>query len=76
MYWLVGTIGINKYFKNKSVLNFSVYLRSTPEIVYERMKARGRKEEAGVPLDYLKRASYKIFLFAYWNLKENVSSWK
>lgn len=32
-----------------------VYLRADPEICHERTKRRGRKEEAGVPLDYLKR---------------------
>ncbi|XP_014485478.1 PREDICTED: deoxynucleoside kinase-like [Dinoponera quadriceps] len=32
-----------------------VYLRTTPEIVYERMKKRGRKEENMVSLEYLKQ---------------------
>lgn len=32
-----------------------VYLRTTPEVCHERMKRRARSEEAGVPLDYLKR---------------------
>nr|CAD7396555.1 unnamed protein product [Timema cristinae] len=32
-----------------------VYLRTRPEVVYERMKARARKEEACVPLDYLSK---------------------
>ncbi|CAL4180663.1 unnamed protein product, partial [Meganyctiphanes norvegica] len=32
-----------------------VYLRSTPEIVHKRMMKRGRTEEAGVPLQYLKQ---------------------
>ncbi|XP_055301148.1 deoxynucleoside kinase-like [Sitodiplosis mosellana] len=32
-----------------------VYLRTTPEVVYERMKARGRSEEDSVSLDYLKQ---------------------
>jgi len=32
-----------------------IYLRATPEICHERTKARGREEESGVPLDYLKR---------------------
>lgn len=30
-----------------------VYLRTTPEVVYERMKKRGRSEESTVPLEYL-----------------------
>lgn len=33
---------------------FPVYLRSSPEVVYERVKARGRPEEAGLSLQYLK----------------------
>ena len=32
-----------------------VYLRADPEICHERTKQRGREEESGVPLDYLKR---------------------
>ncbi|XP_063704731.1 deoxynucleoside kinase isoform X2 [Culicoides brevitarsis] len=32
-----------------------VYLRTTPEIVYERMKKRGRSEETLVPFEYLKQ---------------------
>jgi deoxynucleoside kinase len=32
-----------------------VYLRTTPEIVYQRMMARGRGEESCVPLEYLKQ---------------------
>ncbi|KAL0105327.1 hypothetical protein PUN28_016763 [Cardiocondyla obscurior] len=32
-----------------------VYLRTTPEIVYDRMKQRGRKEENAVSLEYLKQ---------------------
>lgn len=31
----------------------SVYLRTSPEIVYERMKKRARSEESCVPLKYL-----------------------
>lgn len=32
-----------------------VYLRTTPEVVYDRMKVRGRSEETSVSLDYLKQ---------------------
>lgn len=35
-------------------LHFSVYLRTTPEVVYERIKKRARFEESNVPLKYLK----------------------
>lgn len=34
---------------------FVVYLRSTPDVVYERMKARGRPEESNVSLEYLQQ---------------------
>lgn len=34
---------------------FSVYLRTSPEVVYQRMQARGRKEENSVSLEYLKQ---------------------
>lgn len=34
---------------------YTVYLRSTPETVHNRMIERGRSEEAGVPLEYLKQ---------------------
>jgi len=31
-----------------------VYLKGSPEVCFDRLKIRDRKEEAGVPLDYLK----------------------
>ncbi|XP_023023109.1 deoxynucleoside kinase isoform X2 [Leptinotarsa decemlineata] len=34
-------------------LDLIVYLRSSPEVVYERVKERGRPEETGVSLQYL-----------------------
>lgn len=36
-------------------LDLIVYLRSTPEVVYERVKARGRPEESGLSLEYLQQ---------------------
>ncbi|KAL1494974.1 hypothetical protein ABEB36_010472 [Hypothenemus hampei] len=36
-------------------LDLIVYLRSSPAVVYERMKARGRPEESGVSLEYLQQ---------------------
>lgn len=33
----------------------TVYLRTSPDIVYRRMKARARKEENSVSLEYLKQ---------------------
>ncbi|GLV34982.1 deoxyribonucleoside kinase [Carabus blaptoides fortunei] len=35
-------------------IDFIVYLQTSPELVYERMRNRGRKEEEMVPLQYLK----------------------
>lgn len=32
-----------------------IYLRTTPEVCLQRMHKRGRKEEAGVGLDYLNK---------------------
>ena len=43
---------MKRYLRYPDVL---VYLRTDPKTCYERMKRRSRKEEAGVPLDYLKR---------------------
>ncbi len=34
-------------------LDLIVYLRASPEVAYERMRSRARKEEAGAPLVYL-----------------------
>ncbi|CAK1547403.1 unnamed protein product [Leptosia nina] len=36
-------------------LDLIVYLRTTPEVVWERMMNRGRKEESEVPLEYLQQ---------------------
>lgn len=36
-------------------LDLIVYLRSTPEVVYERVRARARPEEDGLTLEYLKQ---------------------
>eukprot|EP00042_Codosiga_hollandica_P039403 m.330061 g.330061 ORF g.330061 m.330061 type:complete len:266 (-) comp55605_c0_seq4:373-1170(-) len=38
---------------NKPKVDLIVYLRSSPEVCLERLKTRGRKEEAGVQLSYL-----------------------
>lgn len=34
-------------------MSFAVYLRTTPEVVFDRMKVRGRSEENSVSLAYL-----------------------
>ncbi|CAG9768511.1 unnamed protein product [Ceutorhynchus assimilis] len=36
-------------------LDLIVYLRSSPEVVYERVKSRGRPEESGLSFEYLKQ---------------------
>ncbi|XP_045497294.1 deoxynucleoside kinase-like [Colias croceus] len=45
-------------------LDLIVYLRTTPEVVWERMMQRGRAEESEVPLEYLKQVhdSYENWL--------------
>ncbi|OWR42222.1 deoxynucleoside kinase-like [Danaus plexippus] len=45
-------------------LDLIVYLRTTPQTVWERMMKRGRAEEAEVPLDYLEQVheSYENWL--------------
>lgn len=34
-------------------LDLIVYLRTSPEVAFNRMRARNRKEESGAPLSYL-----------------------
>lgn len=42
------------YFKRKSTnLDLIVYIRTSPEVVYERIQHRGRFEEQSIPLQYL-----------------------
>ena len=48
-------------------LDLIVYLRTAPEVSYERMRARNRKEEAGAPLSYLQVSS--IFFHATFHYK-------
>lgn len=45
-----------------------VYLRSSPEIVHQRIKQRGRTEESLVPLSYLQELH---FLHEDWLIKKN-----
>ena len=35
-------------------LDLIVYLRTSPEVAFDRMMGRGRKEESGAPIDYLR----------------------
>jgi len=45
-------------------LDLIVYLRTTPDVAFDRMRSRGRKEESGAPLDYIKalHKSYEDWL--------------
>ncbi|KAJ9601596.1 hypothetical protein L9F63_000250, partial [Diploptera punctata] len=45
--WIVSNLNIS--------VDMIVYLRTEPEVVYERVKSRSRKEENSVSLDYLKQ---------------------
>ena len=40
-------------------LDLIVYLRTTPEVAFDRMRSRRRKEESGAQLDYIK-ALHKV----------------
>ena len=50
--WLNSNIGLP--------LDLIVYLRTSPEVAYERLRKRGRKEEAGVPLEFLEVILFSI----------------
>jgi len=54
--WLDTNVGIP--------LDLIVYLRTTPQVAYERLKKRGRKEEAGVPMEFIEglHQSYEDWL--------------
>ncbi|XP_044252627.1 deoxynucleoside kinase-like isoform X2 [Tribolium madens] len=58
--WIQNNINID--------LDLIVYLRSTPEVVYERIKARGRPEERRISLDYLRDLHQS---HEEWLMKEN-----
>lgn len=54
--WLDTNLGIP--------LDLIVYLRTSPEVAYNRLRERGRKEEAGVPMDFMEglHQSYEDWL--------------
>lgn len=63
--WLIRNVKIESDLismeKKKDLLNtviyiicFLVYLRTDPEVAYQRIKARNRSEEKDVPLEYIK----------------------
>ena len=43
--WMDSSIGLP--------LDLIVYLRTSPGVAYERLRQRGRKEEAGVPMEFI-----------------------
>ena len=43
--WMDSSIGLP--------LDLIVYLRTSPQVAYERLRQRGRKEEAGVPMEFI-----------------------
>ena len=56
--WLNTNIGMP--------LDLIVYLRTSPEVAYERLKARGRKEEAGVPMNFIE-VQITVYSYVYHN---------
>jgi deoxyadenosine/deoxycytidine kinase len=60
---------INKYLKIILPSKF-IYLKTTPEVCLERIQKRGRPEEAGIPLDYLKKLHAKYELLVQRLIKE------
>jgi len=54
--WLDDKIGMP--------LDLIVYLRTSPEVAYDRLRQRGRKEEAGVPMEFIEglHQSYEDWL--------------
>lgn len=47
-------IGLTDRINTRQPIDLIVYLKTTPEVVYERMKKRARAEEATVTLEYLR----------------------
>ena len=43
--WMNSNIGLP--------LDLIVYLKTSPQVAYERLRQRGRKEEAGVPMEFI-----------------------
>ena len=54
--WLDSNLGLN--------LDLIVYLRTSPEVAFERLRQRGRKEEEGVPMAFIEglHQSYEDWL--------------
>jgi len=56
--WLDNNLGIP--------LDLIVYLRTSPQVAYDRLRQRGRKEEAGVPMKFIEglHQSYEDWLIS------------
>jgi len=54
--WMNSNIGLP--------LDLIVYLKTSPQVAYERLRQRGRKEEAGVPMEFIEslHKSYEDWL--------------
>jgi deoxyadenosine/deoxycytidine kinase len=53
-----------------------VYLDVSPEECYDRMHSRGRSEEEGVPLDYLRRRGVRVLTVDWSGFGPPVEIWK
>lgn len=47
---------------HKPQCDLIVYLRTSPEVAYERIKKRARDEESCVPIEYLKVSALQMHL--------------
>ena len=57
--WMNSNIGLP--------LDLIVYLKTSPQVAYERLRQRGRKEEAGVPMEFIEVRV--VSLLAGWSLQ-------
>ena len=46
----------------KNIFNYMKTCRTSPEVAFERLRKRGRAEEAGVPMEYLQVVPYQYIL--------------
>ena len=63
---MINTSGVNviiklflHFFRAKLKADAYIYLRTSPQICYQRLTKRGRKEESSVPLEYLEEIHQK-----------------
>ena len=55
----------DEYMKDYPLLNGVIYVHTPYEVCWERIKKRGRKEEQGINLDYLKRLENQFIATNY-----------